>query len=62
MAIIAKPNIELDDLVGEILTTVIYPPEPAEEQPVNNTRQIMENGEGETHQTQSGCGQMEKRL
>ena len=42
MALAAKTNIELDELLGEKPTTVIYPPEPVEEQPVNNPTQTME--------------------
>ena len=43
MAIVAKTNIELDDLLREKPTTVIYPPEPVEEQPVQNPIQTMES-------------------
>ena len=42
MALDAKTNIELDELLREKPTTVIYPPEPVEEQPVNNPTQTME--------------------
>ena len=42
MALVAKTNIELDELLREKPTTVIYPPEPVEEQPVNNPTQTME--------------------
>ena len=36
MALVAKTNIELDDLLREKRTTIIYPPEPVDEQPVQN--------------------------
>ena len=42
MALVAKTNIELDDLLREKPTTIIYPPEPVEEQPVQNPTQTME--------------------
>ena len=42
MAIVAMTNIEVEDLMGEKPTSVIYPPEPAEEPPVNNGTQTME--------------------
>ena len=42
MALVAKTNIELDELLQERPTTVIYPPEPVEEQPVQNPTQTME--------------------
>ena len=42
MALTAKTNIELDDPLSEKPTTVIYPPEPVEEQPVDNPIQTME--------------------
>ena len=42
MALVAKTKIELDELLREKPTTVIYPPEPVEEQPVNNPTQTME--------------------
>ena len=42
MAPAAKTNIEIDDLLREKPTTVIYPPEPVEEQPVHNPTQTME--------------------
>ena len=44
MALVAKTNIEVDELLQEKLTTVIYPPppEPVEEQPVQNQTQTME--------------------
>ena len=42
MALVAKTNIELDELLREKPTTVIYPPEPVEEQPVNNPTQTLE--------------------
>ena len=42
MALVAKTNIELDEFLREKPTTVIYPPEPVEEQPVNNPTQTME--------------------
>ena len=42
MALVPKTNIELDELLTEKPTTVIYPPEPVEEQPVNNPTQTME--------------------
>ena len=42
MALVAKTNIELDELLREKPTTVIYPPKPVEEQPVNNPTQTME--------------------
>ena len=47
MALVAKTNIELDELLQERPTAVIYPPppthpEPVEEQPVQNTTQTME--------------------
>ena len=42
MALVAKTNVELDELLREKPTTVIYPPEPVEEQPVNNPTQTME--------------------
>ena len=42
MALVAKSNIELDELLQERPTTVIYPPEPVEEQPVQNPTQTME--------------------
>ena len=38
MALVAKTNIELDDLLREKPTTTIYPPEPVEKQPVQNRR------------------------
>ena len=41
MALVAKTNIELDELLQERPTTVIFPPEPVEEQPVQNTTQTM---------------------
>ena len=37
-----KTNIELDDLLREKPTTIIYPPEPVEEKPVQNPTQTME--------------------
>ena len=43
MAIVEKTNIELDDLLREKPTTVIYPPEPVEAQPVQNPTQRMES-------------------
>ena len=44
MALVANTNIELDELLQERSTTVIYPPppEPVEEQPVHNPTQTME--------------------
>ena len=42
MALVAKTNIELDELLQERPNTVIYPPEPVEEQPVQNPTQTME--------------------
>ena len=42
MALVAKTNIELDELLQERPTAVIYPPEPVEEQPVQNPTQTME--------------------
>ena len=42
MALVAKTNIELDERLQERPTTVIYPPEPVEEQPFQNTTQTME--------------------
>ena len=42
MALVAKTNIELDDLLREKPTTIIYLPEPVEEQPVQNPTQTME--------------------
>ena len=42
MALVAKINIELDELLQERPTTVIYPPEPVDEQPVQNPTQTME--------------------
>ena len=42
MAIVAKTNIQVEDLLREKPTAVIYPPEPAEEPPVNNPTQTME--------------------
>ena len=42
VALVAKTNIELDELLIEKPTTVIYPPELVEEQPVNNPTQTME--------------------
>ena len=42
MALVAKTNIEFDDLLREKPTTVIYPPEPVDEQPVHNSTQTME--------------------
>ena len=42
MALVAKTNIELDELLREKPTTIIYPPEPLEEQPVNKPTQTME--------------------
>ena len=42
MAIVAKTNIQVEDLLREKPTSVTYPPEPAEEPPVNNPTQTME--------------------
>ena len=42
MALVAKTNIELDELLREKPTTIIFPPETVEEQPVNNPTQTME--------------------
>ena len=42
MAIVAKTNIQVEDLLREKPTSVIYSPEPAEEPPVNNPTQTME--------------------
>ena len=42
MALVPKTNIELDDLLREKPTTIIYPPELVEEQPVQNPTQTME--------------------
>ena len=42
MALVAKTNIELDEILKEKPTTIIYLPEPVEEQPVNNPAQTME--------------------
>ena len=42
MAIVAMTNIHVEDLLREKPTAVIYPPEPAEEPPVNNPTQTME--------------------
>ena len=42
MALVTKKNIELDELLQERPTTVIYPPEPVKEQPVHNPTQTME--------------------
>ena len=36
MALVAKTNIELDELLQERPTEIIYPTEPVEEQPVQN--------------------------
>ena len=40
--IVAKTNVQLEDLLREKTTTVIYPPEPVEEAPVTNPTQTME--------------------
>ena len=42
MALVAKTKIELDALLREKPTTLTYPPEPVEEQPVQNSTQTME--------------------
>ena len=42
MALVAKTNIELDELLQERPTQVIYPPEPVEEQQVQNPTKSME--------------------
>ena len=43
MALVAKTNIELDELLQERPTAVIYPPpEPVEEQPIQNPTQTLE--------------------
>ena len=42
MAIVAKTNIQVEDLLREKPTSVTYPHEPAEEPPVNNPTQTME--------------------
>ena len=42
MALVAKTNIELDELLREKPITIVYPPEPVKEQPVNNPTQKME--------------------
>ena len=42
MAIVAKTNIQVEDLLREIPTAIIYPPEPAKKLPVNNPTQTME--------------------
>ena len=42
MALVAKTNIELDEFLHESPTTVIYPPETVEEQPVQNPTQTIE--------------------
>ena len=42
MALVAKTNIELDDLLRAKPKTVIYHPERVEEQPVHNQTQTME--------------------
>ena len=42
MALVAKTTIEIGELLREKPTTVIYPSEPVEEQPVNNPTQTME--------------------
>ena len=42
LAIVAKTNIQLEDLLREEPTAVTYPPEPVEEAPVHNPTQTME--------------------
>ena len=42
MTLVAKTNIELDDILRGKPTTVIYPPEPVVEQPVHNPTQTMD--------------------
>ena len=42
MAIVKKTNIQLEDLLREKPTSVIFTPEPAEEPTINNPTQTME--------------------
>ena len=42
MALVTKTNIDLDELLREKPTTIVYPPEPVEDQPVNNPTQTVE--------------------
>ena len=42
MTLVAKTNHELDEILQERPTAVMYPPEPVEEQPVQNPTQTME--------------------
>ena len=54
MALVAKTNIELDELLQKRPTAVIYSPEPVEEQPVQNPTQIMERERMTTRQLPNG--------
>ena len=65
MALVARTNIELDELLQERPTQVIYPPEPVEEQPVQNPTQSVERERQTTyHQAiakwKNECNQIDK--
>ena len=52
LAVVAKTNIQLEDLLREKLAAFIYPSEPVEEAPVHNPTQTMER-EGLTRYNQA---------
>ena len=63
MALVATTNVELDELLQKRQTRVIYPPppEPVEEQTVQNPTQTMER-ERMADEVPSGNSQMKKRM
>ena len=61
MALVAKTNIELDELLQERPTTVIYPP-PRTGRGTTRTESNTNNGKRTNDEVPTGNSQMEKRM